>query len=236
MQPTARSAPVPVRSTGTAPVEWHRSHWTSAPRACASAVIVAMSNIAPVRKSTWVRLSSATSSSTAASGSAGSHQRSSQAHQVGDPGGDVAVGGEGGRLHDEHVAVGPQPGRSNRGLEEAHARAVAEVQVATAYADQWCDPVGDPAADLHPAGVVPRADQAFAPLPAHHVLDPLGDTPRQRTERVPVEVDQPVGQLEAAHGLAGSSKRRSRARVSSARNVTSSMSLSPVGVKFTWAT
>ncbi len=77
MQPTARSAPDEVRSTGTAPVEWHRSHCTSAPRSWAARVIESISNIAPVRKSTWVSDNSATSSSTAATGSAGSHQRSS---------------------------------------------------------------------------------------------------------------------------------------------------------------
>ncbi len=77
MQPTAMSASTPVRSTGTAPVEWHRSHCTSAPAAWAAAVTEARSNMDPVRKSTWVSASRATSSSSEAAGSSGSHQRTS---------------------------------------------------------------------------------------------------------------------------------------------------------------
>ena len=78
MQPTAMSASASISATGTAPVEWHRSHCTSAPAAWAAAVSAGRSNIAPERKSTWVSASSATSSSSAAAGSAGSHQRTSR--------------------------------------------------------------------------------------------------------------------------------------------------------------
>ncbi len=78
MQPTAMSASASSSATGTAPVEWQRSHWTSAPASCAALVRAGRSNIAPDRKSTWVRASSATSSSSEAAGSAGSHHRISR--------------------------------------------------------------------------------------------------------------------------------------------------------------
>ena len=156
-----------------------------------------------------------------------------EAHQLGDAGRDVPVGGEGGGLDDQHPALGTQPGRGHEGLEQAHAGAVAEVHVVGPGPDERGDPGRDPVAQLHPARVVPGADQALAPLPDHDVVQPVGHPGRRRAERVAVEVDQPGGQLEAAHD---SSKRRSRARLISAWKVSSSTSLVPAGVKFTWAT
>ena len=122
-----------------------------------------------------------------------------EAHQVGDPGDDVAVGRERRRLHHQHVPVRPQPGRGHGGLEQADAGAVAEVYVAGGDPDQRCDPARDPLAQLHPLRVVPRPDQALAPLPAYDVVHPLGDPGREGAQRVPVEVDESLGQLEAAH-------------------------------------
>ena len=237
MHPTARSAPAPVRSTGTAPAEWHRSHCISAPRSCTPAV---MRGHVEHRAGPEVDVGEAQQRDVLVDrgqrvGRVAPAQL--EAHQVGDPGDDVAVGRERRRLHHQHVPVRPQPGRGHRGLEQADAGAVAEVYVAGGDPDQRCDPARDPLAQLHPLRVVPRPDQALAPLPAYDGVHPLGDPGRERAQRVPVEVDESLGQLEAAHwALAGSSKSRSRARVINAWKVSSSTSSSPDGVKFTCAT
>ena len=110
MQPTAMSASAPIRSTGTAPAEWHRSHCDQG-----AGLVGGGGQRRPGRTSrrTGSRRGSARAarrrSSSAAAGSAGSHQRSSRPSVPGDAGGDVPVGGEGRRLR---APITRRPGRS----------------------------------------------------------------------------------------------------------------------------
>ena len=164
-----------------------------------------------------------------------------QPEQLGHGGGDIAVGRERRGLQDQHASVRSQPGRGDRGLEQAHRGAVAEVEVGGGHPEQRGDPGCDPADEVHPAGVVPGADQPLAPLAPHHVGDALRDAVGERPEGVPVEVDQPLGQVEAAgagdhRDRPVSSNSRSRARTTRASKVSVSTSAPSTGVSSTWVT
>ena len=179
MQPTAMSASASSRATGTAPVEWQRSHCTSAPASWAAAVRAGCRTSRPERKSTWVSASSATSSSSEAAGSAGSHQRSSRSSSPRDPGGDVPVGRERRRLQHDHPAAGPQPRGGDERLEQRHAGRVARRARRPRRRRSAARSSRRPgAAEPDPVGGVPRRDQPGAPLVGDHLLHPRPATSR----------------------------------------------------------
>src|SRR5690606_36732862 len=63
--------------------------------------------------------------------------------------------------------------------------------------DQPRDPIADAPRLLHPAGLIPAADQHLAPLGLDDLARPLRRRPGQRTQRIAVEIDDALGQVEA---------------------------------------
>src|SRR5690606_27579191 len=62
--------------------------------------------------------------------------------------------------------------------------------------EQLADLVADPPRRGRPFGAEPRGNQPLAPLAADDFGEPLASRLRQRAERITVEVDQPLAQLE----------------------------------------
>ncbi len=81
-------------------------------------------------------------------------------------------------------------------LEQVHRGAVARHRAARLGADQLADLLADAQRQRHPAVAVPRPDQLAAPLALHHFRQPRFRRPRQRAERIAVQIDHSVRQLE----------------------------------------
>ena len=82
-------------------------------------------------------------------------------------------------------------------LEEIDRRRVGDDDLAGRGPDQRRERVADAARRVDPAGVVPAADQPAPPFARHRVGESRGRRARQRAERIAVEVDEAVGQVEA---------------------------------------
>ncbi len=105
-------------------------------------------------------------------------------------GGDVPVGGERRGVDQDLVAApGRQPGRGDDGLEDVHARRVADDDLAAGRPDDRRDAVADPLGRGPPAALVPGPDAQLAPLAGEDLLQPGRHVAGQRAERVAVEVD-----------------------------------------------
>ncbi len=161
----------------------------------------------------------------------GVHAPQLDSTRAGDGLGDVEVGREIIPLGQNHVAFRPgrqrQVKRHAQDLEQVHRSRIGNHQFTRACADQPGDLVAHPLRQVDPAGSVPAADQAAAPLVLDDAPHARGDVPGQRAERVPVEVDDACGQCEeftqarerivAIQALAGLACRRHRCVIVGAR-------------------
>ena len=196
MHPTARSAPQPSRSTGTAPPV-DRSHSIRAPTRWAAAVSHGeVQRRTPDRKFTCDRHTRAVRSSSAASSSpefeAVDGVRRQQPERAapgrGQTGEDVAVGRE-------VVGVGDDHGRPDAAQRRTPACTGSRSSSRTRATcpgpapDQVAEPIADLAREVDPG--LPALDQAFPPIghAARRAAATSSDTP---AERVAVQVDRPV--------------------------------------------
>ena len=148
----------------------------------------------------------------------GLDQAQLQAGGDGDAFGDVEIGREVAALRQEGAACRRvrllQGGGGAQCLEQVDRGRVAGRDLARPGADQGRDPVADPAREVDPAGAVPAPDQALAPLAGNRLREPRRGPPRQRAERIAVEVDQALGQ-----GELGAQRRERIGRVAGERLV-----------------
>ena len=114
--------------------------------------------------------------------------------------GDVEVGGEVAALRDDEFALRRVGlGQRQCGAEhlvQVHRGRVAHQQLAGAGAYQRGDLVADAAAQRHPAGGVPAADELAPPFVDHHLLHASRRGAGQHAQGIAVEVDHARGQLE----------------------------------------
>ncbi len=116
--------------------------------------------------------------------------------------GDVEVGGEVLGLGDDDAALpariplARQPQRGTQHLVQVDRGRVGHHQLARSGPHQARDLVAHALRQRHPAGAVPAADQALAPLLGDDLGHTRGGGARQRAQRVAVQVDQPFGQVE----------------------------------------
>jgi hypothetical protein len=110
--------------------------------------------------------------------------------------GHVKVGGEVPGIAQDHFPVGAQLQRRGERLVDLDRQRVADHDRGLRRPDQPPDPVAEAPGHVHPARPVPAADEELAPFPGHRPADPRGRGLGERPERVAVEVDQSVGQVE----------------------------------------
>lgn len=114
--------------------------------------------------------------------------------------GDIDVGVKVAAFGQQHAALPalapPQLGCRHQQLEQVHRSGIARQHFAGPGADQARDAPADALRQIDPAMLVPRADQGAAPLLLDQVGDPGGRFPRQRAERIAVEIRDAVGQRE----------------------------------------
>ena len=107
---------------------------------------------------------------------------------------DVEVGREVAALADDHPArrrvLALDRERGAEQLEQVDRGRIGHHQLTRTGAQQRGDLVADARRHRHPAGRIPAADQALAPLLADQLLHPRRGSARQQPQRVAVEVDQ----------------------------------------------
>ena len=108
----------------------------------------------------------------------------------------VEIGREIAGIGQHHLARGPHLKRRRQRLVDLDRQGVTGGHGAFRRADQLPDPVAHDARQVHPARRVPGLDQVRAPFVAHHAGHTLGGPFRQRPERIPVEIENPLGQVE----------------------------------------
>ena len=112
----------------------------------------------------------------------------------------VEIGREVAVIGEDDASLGPHlQGRGHR-LVDLDRQRVAHHHGAGRSADQPADAVADPCRLIHPARVVPAADQHLAPFVVQQAVHPFARRQRQRTEGVAVQVDHPFGQVESGPG------------------------------------
>jgi hypothetical protein len=87
---------------------------------------------------------------------------------------------------------------------------VADHHGAFGRADQPADAVADVARLSHPAGAVPAPDELLSPFLGHHVTDPIGRRNGQGAERVAVQIDDSIRDMEQGSCSREIGHRRSR--------------------------
>ena len=112
------------------------------------------------------------------------------------PLGHVQIGGEIAVIRQDHLTARAHLQRRRQCLVDLDRQRVAGGDRARRRADQFADPVAHHARQLHPSGAVPRLDQLAAPFGAHHVAHALHRALGQRPQRVAVEVNHALGQIE----------------------------------------
>ena len=112
----------------------------------------------------------------------------------------VEVGWEVAVIREDDAPFGPHlQGRGHR-LVDLDGQRVAHHHGAGRRADQPADAVADPGRLIHPARVVPAADQHLAPFLGEEAGHALARGQRQGSQGVAVEVDDSLGQVEQGPG------------------------------------
>ena len=202
MQPTARSTSLSLRCTGTAPAEWLRSHRTSAPaslRHLRDLVHVgdlggAIGDVAERDQRDVVGVEQRLELFGLRAGARIRLQPFDPAARLGrEPLEDVAVSREVVGVSDDRAAPGACCECRGGELVEADRGGVGDQRRAGRGAEQLLpEPVADRLRQLHP-GLVPAADQPLVPLVGQQPFEFLSGLSRRASERIAVEVDQPVG-------------------------------------------
>ncbi len=130
----------------------------------------------------------------------GGHDAQLPAQRVRQAAGDVEVGGEVAGVREDHPTVRAQGQRRRQHLEQVHRGRVPRPDRGGVRADQRGDPGADPPGEVDPAAIVPAADQAGAPFGLHRLRHPGGHVAGQRAQRVAVQVDHPLRQVEHRAG------------------------------------
>ena len=112
----------------------------------------------------------------------------------------VEVRGEVAVVREDDAALGPHLQGGGHRLVDLDGQGVAHHHGAGRRADQPADAVPDPGRLIHPARIVPAADQHLAPFLAEEAGHALARGERQGTEGVAVEVDDSLGQVEQGSG------------------------------------
>ena len=110
--------------------------------------------------------------------------------------GDVEVGREVSGLRQDHTAVRTEAERRAEQLEHVDRRGVGGNHGARRRTEQAANLVADALGQADPSGVVPRPDQPPAPFLLDDCSHAGRGRPRQRAQRIAVEVDHPVGKGE----------------------------------------
>ena len=108
----------------------------------------------------------------------------------------VQVGGEVRLLGQHHPPRARTPQQGGEQLEEVEGHRVGGDHLVLPGAEQRRDPRPHPLGQPEPAVTVPRRDEVTAPLVGEQGLDPRAHSRGRGAERVPVEVDHPLGELE----------------------------------------
>ena len=116
--------------------------------------------------------------------------------QIGDAAGDVQVGMEIARFGQQRRPV-RQLRRGDQQLEQVHRGRIGDDHLVRLGADQGRHLGAEPLRRADPVVGVPAPDQRIAPLLGDHLPHPLARRLGHRPERIAVEVDQAVGQVEA---------------------------------------
>ena len=107
--------------------------------------------------------------------------------------GDIEIGVEVLRLGEDDGAARPHGERRAHQFEDAHRRALSDDHLIGARTDHPGQLGADTLGRLGPPRIEPAADQPVAPLAGHRVGDAARSARRQRTQRVAVQVDHPIG-------------------------------------------
>ena len=108
----------------------------------------------------------------------------------------VEVGGKVAGFGQDEVPARLQTERAGQQLEEIDRGAVRHDHLAGVGSYEPGNLVPHPAGRVHPAGIIPAADEPASPLLPDHLLDPGRSLSRQRPQRVAVQVDDSVGDRE----------------------------------------
>ena len=112
----------------------------------------------------------------------------------------IEIGREIAGVRQDHLALGVHlQGRGQR-LIDLDRQRIAHHHMASLGPDQSGHTVADPGGQIHPPGLVPTPDQQLPPFVGHHLGHPRGSRFRQRPQRVAVQIDHPVRQVELRLG------------------------------------
>ena len=116
------------------------------------------------------------------------------------PVGHVEVGREVAVIRQDDATLRPHPQGGGHRLVDLDGQRVAHHHGAGRRADQPADAIADPGRLLHPARVIPAADQHLAPFRGEQTGHTFTGGKRQGAERVAVEVDDALGQMKEGSG------------------------------------
>ena len=112
----------------------------------------------------------------------------------------VQVGRKVAAFGDDHPPQGRTSGLDLQGgaedLEQVDGSGIGDDHLTSTRTDQRRQPIPQALGQVTPAGRVPAADQALAPLLLDHLPGPLGSRHGAGTKGVAIEVDHPFGQAE----------------------------------------
>ena len=124
--------------------------------------------------------------------------------------GHVEVGREVTVVGEDDLPPGPELERGGERLVHLDGKRVAHHHRAGRRANEAADPVADARRCVHPARLAPAPNQHLAPLVAEQAGDAIARRERQGAERVAVEIDDPLREVEEGFGACEVGHRRGR--------------------------
>ena len=96
-------------------------------------------------------------------------------------------------LGNDHVAIGPQPDGRVDGFVEIDRRGVAYQRLTRSRPNQRPEAIAEPNGHVEPSRAIPAPDEILAPLSLDRMVEDVRRGPGHWTERISVEIDDPVG-------------------------------------------
>src|ERR1700682_2060298 len=96
-------------------------------------------------------------------------------------------------LGNDHVAIGPQPDGRVDGFVEIDRRGVAYQRLTRSRPNQRPEAIAEPNGHVEPSRAIPAPDEILAPLSLDRMVEDVSRGPGHWTERISVEIDDPVG-------------------------------------------